>query len=146
VEPLFTRSDSGGEGVARRGVEAARVRVPAVAGCGQSAGCCRVPLPLPGQWRAGRAAAINVQTVSRSSRTAVGPDPGTPPRRPAFPTNGTVTAAAAGSAPKIGFLRVLQHNTRTRARMRSTVYTYYYYYDIINFEIYVLCRVCHVMR
>jgi len=109
----------GGEGVARRGIEAVRVRVPAVAGYGQSGGCCRVPLPLPGQWLAGRAAAIGVQTVSRSSRTAVGLDPGTPPRRPAFPTIGLETAAAAGSAPKIRFRRVLQHNTRTGARAHA---------------------------
>lgn len=145
------RVSRGGE--SKRSVWAA----PAVAGCGQSAGCCRVPLPSPDQWRAGRAAAIGVQTVSRSSRTAVGPDPGTPPRPPAFPTNRTVTAAAAGSAPKIGFLRVLlQHNTRTRARACALValftivilqhYIYIYMYPTLEKvrNVYMWCVACTV--
>jgi len=143
---LFTRTDcadgGGGEGVARRGIEAVRVRVPAVAGGDQSGGCCRVPLPLPGQWRAGRAAAIGVQTVSRSSRTAVGLDPGTPPRRPAFPTTGSETAAAAGSAPKIGFLRVLQHNTRTGARAHALSTRYIHIVIIQNTYGVPVCTYC----
>lgn len=97
AEPLFTRTvGGGGEGSCRE--ESKRLRVfvgvvPAVAGWDQweeRRGESRA------NGEAGRVAAITVQTVSRSLGTAVldrrvGPE----------------TAAAAGSAPKIGFLRVL---------------------------------------
>lgn len=50
--------------------------------------------------------------------------PWNPAASTGIPTTGTETAAAAGSAPKIRFLRVLQHNTRTgvRAHALSTRY------------------------
>lgn len=100
------------------------MRVPAVAGHDQWASCCRVPLPDAAQWRAGRAAAITVRTVSRSSRTAVVPDPPTHRRPdgwsvpPAHHRRSGTTAT--GSAPKIGFLRVLLRRICARALPHTT--------------------------